>query len=189
MSGLAPLLLAISLTSITDLPSDGYDAQLAKCASIADDASRLACFDAYAAVVAKPDNSGPGPVGGKAVTAAPAAAASSSPDARPADAERATGSAEASSRTGSPGQLEGVSAAPETADAQVARIKTFIRLNRSKRIRITLDNGQVWQEIDGAPFRGNVQPGTEVTITERRFGGHKMTVPTRSAAIFVRRIK
>ena len=71
----------------------------------------------------------------------------------------------------------------------VAHVKEFTRNNRTKRIRITLDNGQVWQEIDANPFRGTVKPGTEVTIAKRRFGGYKIIIPDRSSTIFVRRIK
>jgi hypothetical protein len=71
----------------------------------------------------------------------------------------------------------------------VAHVKEFTRNNRTKRIRITLDNGQVWQEIDGKPFRGSVKPGTEVTITKRPIAGYKITVSERSSSILVRRLK
>ena len=76
-----------------------------------------------------------------------------------------------------------------TPENLVAHVKEFTRNNLSKRIRITLDNGQVWQEIDANPFRGTVKPGTEVTIAKRRFGGYKIIIPDRSSTIFVRRIK
>ena len=66
-----------------------------------------------------------------------------------------------------------------TPENLVAHVKEFTRNNLSKRIRITLDNGQVWQEIDANPFRGTVKPGTEVTIAKRRFGGYKMEIPER----------
>ena len=93
---------------------------------------------------------------------------------------------------------ESQSAEPETKpekptktapDNLVAHVKEFTRNNRTKRIRITLDNGQVWQEIDANPFRGTVKPGAEVTIAKRRFGGYKIIIPNRSSTIFVRRIK
>lgn len=71
----------------------------------------------------------------------------------------------------------------------VARVREFTRNSRTRRIRITMDNGQVWQEIDGEPFHGSVKPGTEVTIARRPFGGYKIVIPGRSASILVRRLK
>lgn len=76
-----------------------------------------------------------------------------------------------------------------TPENLVAHVIEFTRNNRTKRIRITLDNGQVWQEIDANPFRGTVKPGAEVTIVKRPFSGYKMEIPERRAVIYVRRIK
>lgn len=190
MPGLATLLLTVSLAPVATDIQDQRDAQLARCASIPDDVARLACFDAYTGRAASKNaanaETAPNPVAGISADAAEIPI-----EARSTEVERAPDQAQAESATARSGNAESSAAAAgeQEADIQVARIEAFVRLKRSNRIRITLDNGQVWQENDGAPFRGNIEPGTEITITRGRFGGYRMTVPMRSAAIFVRRVK
>ena len=164
---------------------------LEECLSVRDDAQRLACFDAYALQVESQD------------TAEAQAAnvheepAQSSEEKKVQDnfglteSEIADREAEIARQRAETAEINSKAPVPEkpAPESLVARVETFTRLNRSNKIRIALDNGQVWQEIDGAAFRGSVEPGAEVTITERRFGGYKMSVPGRSSVILVRRLK
>jgi len=166
---------------------------LSACRVITNDLERLACFDAYAAAVEGES------IGGSAVSAGglaganePGQDAPSEKAANPAGPQPAGVAAETRGDTVVADESFGLPAArdePDEAERVEAHITEFTRLNRSNNIRITLDNGQVWQEIDGRPFRGNVEPGTRVTVTRRPFGGYKMAVEGRSSSIYVRRIK
>jgi hypothetical protein len=186
------VLLLLGALGLAASPSqvDGKD-DLEKCLSVRDDAQRLACFDAYALQVESQE------------TAESKAAdvhegpAQSTEEKKVQDnfgltvSEIADREAEIARQRAETDETDSKALVPEkpVPEALVARVETFTRLNRSNKIRITLDNGQVWQEIDGAAFRGSVQPGAEVTITERRFGGYKMSVPGRSSVILVRRLQ
>ena len=184
------LLLGALGPAASPLQADG-DGNLERCLSIQDDAERLACFDAYALQVRRQESAE-----SRAGDVHDESAQSSSKN-NPQDnfglteSEIADRAAKFGRQREETGVANGKAPAPEKPlpEVLVARVETFTRLNRSNRIRITLDNGQVWQEIDGAAFRGSVQPGTEVTIVERRFGGYKMNVPGRSSVILVRRLK
>lgn len=158
-----------------------------------DDVERLACFDAYAAAVEGKR------IGGSAVSA-DGLAGHDGPghDGPPERATNPAGVESAAVAAETPGDamvvdesfgLPATRDEPDEAERVEAQIVEFMRLNRSNNIRITLDNGQVWQEIDGRPFRGNVEPGTRVTVTRRPFGGYKMSVEGRSSSIYVRRMK
>ncbi len=187
MSGLATLLLIFSL-GLTESPTQNEGkGEFEKCASMPEDAARLACFDAHAARVRKQNSASLTPAGSQ-----------TGEDTEGNEVQRKKNVGSTKPENAQTEQQETQSTDPHSVLAEpqktvpesvVARVETFTRLNRSNNIRITLDNGQVWQEIDGASFRGSVKPGTEVTISKRRFSGYKMNVPGRSSAILVRRIK
>lgn len=158
-----------------------------ECVLLEQDSARLACFDAYAKTVTQQDpEQTAAPVEATPVEATPVEtpAESKSVRAEPLEVPPSTQEPPPWARDVVPEQAE----KPE-AKTLTARVESFVRLKRSDKVRITLDNGQVWQETDVGNFRGSVRPGAEVTIAERRFGGFKMSVPGRSAVIFVRRLK
>ncbi len=201
MFGLVTLILVFSLSLTESLTQNGGNGGLEECTSIAEDTGRLACFDAYAARV-KAQNAG----SLKAEKSSIEQVVEAKEEHRQIEEQRqedfgltdvAIARREAQKEAQKQAQ-ETQSRDPESKPEKprklvpenlVAHVKEFARNNRTKRIRITLDNGQVWQEIDANPFRGTVKPGTEVTIVKRPFGGYKMEIPERRAVIYVRRIK
>ena len=68
-------------------------------------------------------------------------------------------------------------------------VARFERVGTGRRVRLTLENGEVWQETDGRRFRGTIAAGTEIVISERRFGGYQIRLPDRDTAILVKRIR
>jgi hypothetical protein len=166
---------------------------LRSCIVITDDVKRLACFDAYAAAAERESIGDPAvSAGGLAGTSEPGQDGPSEKATNPAGLAAVGAAVETHDDRVLADESFGLPAAPDEPDEAErveAHVAEFMRLNRSNNIRITLDNGQVWQEIDGRPFRGNVEPGTRVTVTRRPFGGYKMSVEGRSSSIFVRRIK
>ena len=185
------LLLAAALPCLT--LADDEQQMLGACTVITDDVERLACFDAYAAAVVAEN------IGGSAVSASgpednnePRQDGPSERETNPAGLESVGEAAETRGDSMAADESFGFPATrdePDEAERVEAQIVEFMRLNRSNNIRVTLDNGQVWQEIDGRAFRGNVKPGTRVTVTRRPFGGYKMSVEGRSSSIYVRRIR
>lgn len=191
MSKLFFLLLIVALDASAPSAATANNDDLAKCVLITDDTARLECFDAYAAGVGIHYPPTLVAEDGEADIAASPENRNRQQDSSASNTVISQANAPAAEQDAPSTETESVRhKAEEMAAASVsARVKTFARLNRSKKIRITLDNGQIWQEIDGSRFRGSVEPGTTVTITERRFGGYQMKVPGRSAPIRVRRIQ
>ena len=217
MSRLASLLL-IFLFGLTEALAQGEETnELKECASVTNDLARLACFDALAAQSGKQGTASLTQVESQAGVTTEIKQEQRQLEPEPPEpeieqqAESQTGvttevdqeqrqvaldpAEPAIEQSETPESQFGFpESTPEKSEktvpeAVIAHVTTFARLNRSNNIRVSLDNGQVWQEIDGKPFRGNVEIGTEVTITKRRFGGYRMSVPGRSSSILVRRIK
>ena len=191
MSGLATLLLIFSL-GLTESPTQNEGiGELEKCESVPDDVARLACFDTYAARVKQRNSASLKAANSPAEKATQANEEQRKENFGLTDAEIARREAQTARQVTQSSEAATASAKAEkpAPEGVVARVETFARLNRSNKIRITLDNGQVWQEIDGAPFRGSVKPGAKVRIIERRLGGYQMTVPGRASPILVRRIR
>jgi len=164
---------------------------LEKCALIPEDAARLACFDAYTAQVKAQNTESLKETKTYTEKAAQAEEEQRQKDFGLTSVEKARREAQKEMQEAQSADPESKPAKPKKPmpESLVAYVKTFTRNNRTKRIRITLDNGQVWQEIDANPFHGKVKVGTMVTIIKRPFGGYKIKVPERSAPIFVRRLK
>jgi len=159
----------VTASGLAETPTQKkLESELEKCVDIPDKLARLACFDAFAVSVIGPRDASP-------------THAASEPD-------QATVSVDVE-QFGKPKPKPKPDPETTRIEGISARVKTFTRLSLSNRIRITLDNGQIWQETDGAPFRGTVRPGTEVTIVKGGLGGYRIKVPERSSPILVRRIK
>jgi len=191
MSGLFFLLLIMALDVADSPAANAENEDFGKCVSVMEDAARLACFDAYAARVRKPDSASLKAKNSQAETATPPKNQKRPENFGLTNTEIARREAQAAEQEALSNEVASVPVKAEkpVPEGVVARVEIFARLKRSNNIRITLDNGQIWQEIDGSPFRGSVKPGTEVRITERRFGGYRMKIPGRSSPILVRRIR
>lgn len=162
LSSVLGLLLAAPLATAHNPMPDA----LQRCASIDEPSARLACFDRYMQQNSPPE-----------------------PEARASAPPPEEVSSETQPRDPEPVEAERPAAVGPESPGIVARVTDFQRLRRLRKVRITLDNGQIWQEIDGESFRGSIAEGTEVTIVERRFSGHKMILPDRSETIDVRRLR
>jgi hypothetical protein len=191
MSRLAILILIFSLGLTESSAQEEGQGELQKCVSMPEDAARLACFDAYAARVRKQDSASLKAKNRQAETATPPKHQERQENFGLTNTEIARREAQAAEQETQSNEVASVPVKAEklVPEGVVAHVEIFARLKRSNNIHITLDNGQIWQEIDGSPFRGSVKPGTEVRITERRFGGYQMKIPGRSSPILVRRIK
>jgi hypothetical protein len=138
------------------------------CASIVDDAARLACYDqAFGR-----------PVGaGSAKAAAPAAAVAVDPAVK---AREDFGLSEPQKRASEPSQ----SAAPTSVTGKVVELT---RRAVTGEATVTLDNGQVWTELQA--FSGVVlRKGDVVTIRSASLGSFLLVTP-RNVATRVRRLK
>lgn len=207
MSRLTTMLLMISFSPTVALAQDEGDGSLQKCASISEDAIRLACFDIYAAQpdsqkavrldavksyqekVAKVKEKQRQKDFGLSEAAIARRGAQQEAQERAEKEATKSGHKAVKSINSSDPESEPAKLTKRVPENLVTRVKEFTRNHRTKRVRILLDNGQVWQEIDGKPFRGSIKPGTEVTIAKRPLGGYKIIVSGRSASVLVRRIK
>ena len=127
----------------------GFDS----CAQITDDKERLACFDReYALQKDRKQTGGPAP-------ASPPAQLSP---------EQAMGL--------TPGKILQLQGSPSDTDLKelTARIQG-VSSNASGRAVITLDNGQVWQQVE-ADSKFAVRPGDSVRITKAVLGSFFMSV-------------
>ena len=142
-------------------------AEIAKCAGLADSAARLRCFDAAA-----PGESG---AAAQQPRSAPGGAGSSPP--------RAVKQADDFGKPPPPPRITRITA-------------TLIELARTARGRsiFILDNGQVWRQLDGDDADvQDLQPGKTMKVAiEKGFpllGNYNLTIEGRNGLIRVRRVK
>lgn len=148
------------------------NAAFMSCASEQDDARRLACFDAAVAQVrAQPAppvaSSAPAPAPAPAATAAATAAAA------------ATVPLSKEERFGLRGDLkeEKAKKAPELTELQELRATvTKVAAKPHGELVLTLDNGQVWYEIQ-ANSGIRVKTGDQVTIRSGALGSYSVVAP------------
>lgn len=144
-------------------------ADLADCRAIDDDRARLACYDALPAAA-------PGP----------ARTAPLLPSALPAPSDPAAPTA-----TDLFGRDSDTAAAELGAAAGVVPLRelpaTLTAVDRAPdgRLRLTLDNGQAWSQVDTR--RANLEPGDAVVIRPGAFGSFLLSAGRGQAALRVRR--
>jgi hypothetical protein len=147
-------------------------ADLAACRAIADDGARLACYDALAEAATTPAVAAPLPhaaspaPAGAAVAGAPTATDLFGRDSDTAAAEL--------------GAAAGVTPLPE-----LKATLTAVDRAPDGRLRLTLDNGQAWSQVDTR--RANLQPGDAVVIRRGAFGSFLLSAGRGQAALRVRR--
>ena len=174
-----PLLAALAVQALT-----AQDGAFLRCAGIADDAERLACFDRAAAMVETRGESAAAPVLGPALppeTAPPPApatapAAALPPPAADPEPERR--------RFGLPQRR----AEPDSQTLGVAELS----LDRAGKLVVTLADGQVWRQIGGDTTAVRLpRAGTEQTATVRRaaLGSYRMRIEPLGRTVRVKRVE
>lgn len=161
------------------------------CAAKPDSAARLACFDAIAAKLQS----------GEAIAAAPAAvtpaatpvvpAAPAAPVSAPAPAPAVTPAAPPEARFGAETlakESQKAAGQPEQID-EIHAVISQLAFAANGRAIVTLENGQVWRQIDGdtSPFRG--KQGEKATIERSLFGSYSLTVEGHNMLIKVNRVR
>ncbi len=125
------------------------------CSAIADSTARLACFDQLSAAPATTAKKGPVAAPVAPVVVAPAAAGSLGADSMHKSAEQRAAEA----------------TAPSALTAQV----TAVLPTQGNMYRITLDNAQVWQTMEGRSVFV-VKPGDTVHVEKRSMGNYQVAV-------------
>ncbi len=171
-SALASLLAAALLGGASSAARAAGDPR--SCVAIADDAARLACYDR---VLGR--SAGPKPAPGAATApAAPAAAAAASAavvSAPPAkDPVKEFGLTEEAKQAKDPTKAAEAAAAPESITGRVMSL----RWRKYGEFVVTLDNAQVWAQIEPMPS-AVVKVGDTVTIKKALFGSYTLVTAGR----------
>jgi hypothetical protein len=174
------------------LAANGAAGTLLACRGIIDQGARLSCYDALTDESSK---AGPAPASAPAPTPAPVAAAAApvATDGIAATASRP----EATPPVPSPEELfgrdpvesEGIvrhAAGIEPVDELHAHVANA-QVDASGKLIVTLDNGQVWSQIDSPPL--NLKNGAEVRIHRAAMGSYLLTGAESKRSIRVRRSK
>lgn len=176
MRALLPLLLSIvaTLTAFVPVAHASPEQESRSCATIADDGSRLACYDGLWRGVVSP----PREVAVAPVPATDAAAALQS--AAVVDPMDDFGLSEAAKRARDPGK-------DENANSSISGLVTAVRRQPAGELIVTLENGQVWTQ-SSVDTRARVAVGDTVTIRRAALGSYMLVTANRYATR-VRRVK
>lgn len=193
---------ALILASCGAHAADDLSTGLSKCAGIADNLSRLACFDQLAAQA-------------KSQQGAPAPAAAAAPS-QPAPQHTASSAKEEESwfgignwfgggtppvRQTTPQQFgsESIPAGtPEAAAAPTVQALDSITagvsdvaFNAFGRFTVFLDNGQIWQQLQGDADIAHFDKGKKATVTIARgfLGSYNLTIADKNGMYKVKRLK
>jgi hypothetical protein len=168
--GYVALALILALGAVYPVEAASLAEQLRLCASEADSARRLNCYDRIAAGL-------PGPATAGAAPAPPAPAAPPpTPPASPAPAPAAPASS-------NPAEF-GVSNGPLAAKRQTKSLKNIsaVVTNVATRARgelvVTLDNGQVWQQNEAVDYFP-LHVGDTVEISSGALGSYVLSAPSK----------
>jgi hypothetical protein len=157
-----------------------------QCVAIDDDRARLACYDEVSGRSAAVRSNLPAAAAGAPVAAAaeaaPTAAAATAPLARP----PAPSPGEATQNFGlSAEKVLGPQGVPTEIKARV----TAVQANEiTGRAVVTLDNGQVWQQVEATKAPKRPRAGDEVMIRKAALDSYLMVTPERGSAR-VRRVR
>lgn len=160
-----------------------------RCATIVEDAARLACYDAVFGAPARP-------VAATPAQQTPVSAAASSPATAPAVAGVAVGTAATAATAATPADQFGLApaqvkkkpepvaepAAPESIESALKELTK----RRTGELIYTLENGQRWIQVE-ADTAGKLAPGAVVTIRKASMGSYKLV--SGDVATKVRRIQ
>jgi hypothetical protein len=157
---------ALLLASGAALGAEDMAQRAQRCVSVADSLERLVCYDRIFG-------------NGQTATAAPPAVA-----ARPPPAAEAPRTTTATPEFGAD-QLRRSSGDDEAAPSKLTATVQELRETRPNVFRITLENGQVWQQMDMDSLF-HVQVGDTVEINRGRLGGYRMARQSRGGSGWVR---
>ena len=154
---------------------------LAECRSIADEATRLACYDALAAASAMVDQADEGPL----TTAVPRAAAEAGLERSTKDTVSLDDPVDLFGR--SDREIRDVAVRKTTNQSleRIVAIATTVLEKPSGRLVVTLDNDQIWEQSESQRFR--LREGDEVEIWRGRLGTYFLKRSGTNRSIRVRR--
>jgi hypothetical protein len=161
---LPAVLLGAATSVVAQAPASLDPAAVQRCRMIPEAAARLACYDAIA-LPGIGSRAGWGAPVGTSPAAAPAAAPGNAPS----------------------GDFGLARPAAEATDRVVSRIVGKVE-DFPKDLRLTLENGQVWQLSEAASGYYNLQ-NPQVTITRGLLSGFLMAIEGVNAPLRVRRLK
>jgi hypothetical protein len=178
---------------------------MAKCAAVADNMARLACYDALNPAVKAAQAEPPPPPPPAAVVAPPPAGAAPPADqsawydpfhvfgTSPSQQVRPEqfGAENLAPPPPPPGQPPAAAPAePQPLDSISASVSEY-SLNPFGKFLVILDNGQVWRQLDsdGGNARFSRSNKNTVTITRGLLGSYNLTVNDSSAMFKVKRLK
>ncbi len=147
---------------------------------MADDAKRLACYDQFAAALAAETPPDAPEVAAASPIASPAPGPASAGPGSPTPEELFGRDAVAAER------LVRESAGIERLE-EIHRRVVAARVNPAGKLVITLDNGQVWEQIDSPMPR--ITAGTEVRIRSAAFGSYLLGTENTPRGVRVRRLR
>lgn len=139
------------------------------CVAIADDAARLACYDRALGHSAAPK---PAPTAPAAAAATTAAAAPAAPVKK--DPVGEFGLSEQAKQAKDPAKAAEAAAAPDSITGRVMSV----RWRKYGEFVVTLDNAQVWAQIEPMPS-AVVRVGDTVTIKKALFGSYTLVTAGR----------
>ncbi|WP_448578838.1 hypothetical protein [Thermaurantiacus sp.] len=167
-------ILALAATIPSPVFAQARDAMMT-CARIVDDAERVLCYDRLVAEMSAE---------GKRIVAERQVKTDALVAEREA-ARKAEAEARQRERFGSEGL--GFGADGERLEALQSNLVEALT-DRAGLLVFLLENGQVWRQTDGV-FRGNLKPGTGLTIKRTRLGGYLMTFPDTNRTVNVKRVR
>jgi len=172
---------ALALLPALVLAADGQVEAARQCAQQKDSLQRLVCYDRiFQAEEVSPARAAPAAT---AAVAAPVVAAAPAAAAAPALAAPAAAPA-LGDETLKKNQVKKAEAAPKGLEAQV----TAVRESRPEIFRVTLDNGQIWQQMESSNLF-HVRNGDRVRIERGSMGGYRMSLAKGSGWVRVTRVE
>jgi hypothetical protein len=164
--------------------SNPLAAQLKRCASLADASVRLACYDTLAGIAtpsAATAQAAPGPSSAGSSGTIPSSAAAAAPAAA-ASPSTAPNIADFVVRNG-PLQAE----RDPVREKQMLAVVSAVSYRGRGELVVTLDNGQVWRQIQAADYP--LKPGDHVEIDVAALGSYRLWTPSTRRATKVTRIQ
>jgi hypothetical protein len=179
LRALALTLAAAGMAPVQGSTPDPLPAQLKHCASLTVASARLACYDALAGSSASNQVAPPTPAGSSSAatagTAATAGIAASGAPPAPSDMEFGVHN----------GPLETKRITPQREKRLLAVVSAVSNRPRGELV-VTLDNGQVWVQIEPANYP--LKPGDHVEIDVAALGSYVLWSPSNRRATKVTRI-
>lgn len=165
-------------TSLTDA--------MKKCAAVADDTARLACYDAAVATIDAQAAKLAAERKQQAAQRAQEMAAKAEADRKAAEIKAAQAKVDAFGAVGLPADQKPAVKSDSVDELEGTVEEVFF--SPLKEIIVVLDNGQMWRQTDQAPV-STVRKGDKVVIKKKTISGFRLTFVRQRRAIDVRRYR